>query len=227
MQDRQRPTLGPDEITSQATSKKWRERVPISLRQVVNSVFPPKTDQNFQLIDPEKLREHLVKKGLATEENQEAIDTIIADMKWMDREIHELFLQRDAEASHHQSRYRRQQIIYMVLALLATIVGSLQALALDGVLNEGGVLYFSYFETLIALIATFVATIAADRPAFPEWMKNRNRSEKLRQEYYRYLLNGYPYTDLNDIDRRLLLSSRAAKINRGQEPDVTRSEQSS
>jgi hypothetical protein len=172
---------------------------------------PPDPDPNYQLIDSQKLREVL--NGF----DPEVIQKIEQDIQFMDYELLRLFRERDHEAKLQQNRYRLFQIFFIGLAAVATMIGSIQALMLNN--NPGAVPIFSFLETVVALLATFLATISGREAPLPIWLANRRRAEQLRREYFRFLVNLPPYDGLDSFQRRTLLSKRAADINRGIDPD--------
>jgi hypothetical protein len=136
---------------------------------------------------------------------------IYDDMKHLDHELLRLFRERDYEASYHQNRYRLFQLMYIILATVATIIGAFLALMLES--NPDVVPVLGLLETIIALFTTYIATISGRQPPLPLWLENRRKAEGLRREYFRYLMNVPPYDGLDTVRRRLLLSSRAARIN--------------
>lgn len=172
---------------------------------------PPEPDPNYQLIDSQKLREVL--SGF----DEEIVKKIEADIQFMDYELLRLFRERDHEAKLQQNRYRLFQIIFIGLAAVATMIGAIQALMLNN--NPGVVPIFSFLETVVALLATFLATISGREAPLPIWLANRRRAEQLRREHFRFLVNLPPYDGQDGFQRRTLLSKRAADINRGIDPD--------
>ncbi len=171
--------------------------------------FPNKPDEHYQLIRTEKL-EALLNEMDATEATRKRVRE---DMQFLDRELLRLFKGRDYEAKFHQNRYRRFQIIYIALAMLASIIASLQAMFQSRDLQTATIL--AGIAGFIALTASAVAILGERLPSFTFWMQERRSAEHLRREYYRYLLNLPPYTTLNLKQRKLLLSSRAAQISGG------------
>ena len=157
---------------------------------------------------------------ILTEKNIDAaaIKRIETDMQFLEAELLRLFRDRDYEASMQQNRYRLVQIGYIVLAALATLFGSLQALALNSADNRL-LPWMAFAETLVALIVTFLATVSGREPPLPLYLTNRRRAESLRREYFRYLMNLPPYDSVEGPQRRVMLSSRSADINRGVFPD--------
>ena len=172
---------------------------------------PPEPDQKYQLIEGKKLREVL--KGF----DEDVIKKIEEDIQFMDYELLRLFRERDHEAKLQQNRYRLFQIFFIGLAAIATMIGSIQALMLNN--NPGIVPFFAFLETVVALMATFLATISGREAPLPIWLANRRRAEHLRREYFRFLVNLPPYDSQEGFQRRTLLSKRAADIADGIDPD--------
>jgi hypothetical protein len=171
----------------------------------------PPAKPDYRFIAKDKLDELL--KGFDAETTTRIKD----DLEFMDYELMRLFRDRDREAALSQNRYRLYQIWYIILATLAGTFGGLQALFLGK--DNAVVSLLAFVETLIALIATFLATISSREPPLPLWLDNRRRAEQMRREFYRYLLNLEPYDQLEGVKRKRELSRRAADINRGFYPD--------
>lgn len=171
---------------------------------------PSKPDTTYRLIDPAALQ------TLLAGHSDAVIARIQADMDYAEHELLRLFRARDYDAARNQNRYRKTQIFYIALAGLATAFGALQAYTLAG--NPALSPWFGFAETVVALFTVFVATIVARRPPLRAWLSNRRIAEQLRREYFRFITNLPPYTDLNTDDRRAELSKRAANINLGIEP---------
>lgn len=201
-------------VKQPATQEKPDYRVNWSAwaKQLPRINFPDTPNKAYQLINQDELFNTVLKDAAP-----EAKQKLKADMDFLDGELLRLFRERDFEASLNQNRYRLFQIGFMLLAAGATLVGSLQALMLSG--NPDLVPVLALLETVIALITTYLATISGREPALPEWLSNRRRAEYLRREYFRFLMNMSPYDSVDGYQRKLLLSTRAANINRGLFPD--------
>jgi hypothetical protein len=195
------------------TPSDYRANWPVWAKQLPRIRFPQQQPR-FQLIDKAKLMEILTEKNI----DAAAIKRIETDMQFLEAELLRLFRDRDYEASMQQNRYRLVQIGYIVLAALATLFGSLQALALNSADNRL-LPWMAFAETLVALIVTFLATVSGREPPLPLYLTNRRRAESLRREYFRYLMNLPPYDSVEGPQRRVMLSSRSADINRGVFPD--------
>jgi hypothetical protein len=187
-------------------------RRPAFMRDLPYMRLPP-ADDKFQLLPEEKLEKILAKAP--PEMRQEIRD----DMQLLQDELFRFFTRRDRLASVNQNRYRLFQILYILLALFATILGSAQALAINSKLLP----WYAFAETAIALTATMLATISSFEPPFPKWVQSRRIAEFLRQEYFRYMMRAEPYDNFTDPAlRKMHLARRAAEINQGRNPDIDR-----
>jgi len=204
----------PEELSvSTQDRKRFYRWQPAWIKQLPRWRFDTAPDPNYQLIDKNKLAAVLAKV------DKEAAKHIEDDIAFLDKELLRLFRERDYEASLHQNRYRRLQIGFMGLAAIATVLGGLQGIFLSG--SPDLVPKLALAETIIALTTIFLATISGRIPSLPLWLQNRRRAETMRREYFRYLMRTKPYDidTMEDYERKLLLSTRAANINRGIYPD--------
>jgi hypothetical protein len=190
-----------------------RAKWPDWAKQLPRLQFDAAPNPNYQLIDQQKLND------LLATVDADVGKRIKDDIAFLDQELLRLFRERDYAASYQQNRYRLGQILFMVLAAVATIIGGLQGLSLSG--KPDAMPAFAFAETIVALLTVYMATINGRVPALPLWLQNRRRAENLRREYYRYLMRIAPYDNdaVKDYERKLLLSTRAANINRGIFPD--------
>ncbi|MDL5054579.1 DUF4231 domain-containing protein [Oscillatoria laete-virens NRMC-F 0139] len=172
---------------------------------------PERPDTTFQLLQPDLL-EAMLKKY-----SPEVQARIREDIVSLDQEILRYFRGLDHAAKFNQNRYRKFQLLYIILATLATGFGAGQALALYSSPSTAPI--WGGLEVAVAAVVTFLATIAAPENPLENWMKNRKRAEQLRREYFRYLANLAPYDTLDDVTRQLTMARRAADINRGVDPD--------
>lgn len=197
----------------------FRKGWPDWLRQMprLRPFRPP--DPKFGLIKEGELERFFEEK----EVSKKARESIKQDVNYMQEELLRLFRQRDYDAAVHQNRYRLFQLGYIILATLATVVGSIMALSLSS--NPEIVPTLGFIETLIALLTTYLATISSSDPPFNHYMESRRKAEFLRREYYRYLCDLDPYSNIDDsAQREMLLSQRAARINKGYFPDAVEEE---
>lgn len=218
------PRVGPPQSQS---SNRSRDKWPAWAKQLPYFRLPP-AKENFTLIDREEFRRLLSGVGApepdarqaAVQQNQTDGPTLRAiedDLEVLERELIPLFRERDREAKIQQNRYRLYQISFITLSAIATILGSLLAVALNR--NPPLVPIIAFGETLVALLATFLAQISGRESPFPLWLTNRRAAESLRREYFRFLMHLPPYETLDGYKRRILLAERAALINRGTAPD--------
>lgn len=187
--------------------KNFRQNWPDWAKQLPRVKFTAEPDPNFQLIDRAEMRQ------LLKDADPEAVRRLEEDMEFIDHELMRLFRQRDFEAAREQNRYRLYQLGFMALATVATVIGSFQALALNSITNL--VPYLAFAETVVALLTTYLASISGREPPLPLWLQSRRRAEQMRREYFRFLMNIPPYDEVDGYERRVLLSKRAADINRG------------
>ncbi len=194
------------------TSRKLRERWPEWMQQLPYLRLPP-PKEGFSLIDRVEMRKIL--EGATPQ----ALAAIEKDLDHLEKELMPFFAKRDAEASLQQNRYRTVQIGFILLSMVATVLGSVLALTTGSA--PWMVPYLAFAETVVALLATFLATLSGRESPMGLWLKNRQRAESLRREFFRFLMDLPPYSDLDGYRRRMLLSERAARINEGQYPDET------
>ena len=137
-------------------------------------------------------------------------------MDFMDYELLRLFRQRDYTAKYNQNRYRRQQIYFLILAVAATLVGSLQVVGPQHERrNDAAVRLYGNFVALLdglsggAGWARIAAGIVADQPP------------SCRTDAPRILPLPHPHAPLRRSHRVSspdAVFERAADINRGMYP---------
>lgn len=204
------PPLNPEQPVTQGNAKA-RANWPAWARELPRLQDPQPT-KDFKLINTDEL------KRVLKDADPDAYKSIETDLNFMEHELLRLFREVDLTAKQQQNRYRVFQLGYIVLAAFATLFGSLQALTLNNGANF--LPWFAFAETLVALLATYLAAVSGREPPMPKWLDARRKAESMRREYFRYLMNLEPYDVLTGPDRRRLLSRRAADINRGVFPDA-------
>lgn len=195
---------------TQAARGGWRALMPAFVQELPYLRFPSAPNPQFRLIEQKHID---AIKSLYPE----ATARIEADIAFMEYELLRLFVERDYEAKINQNRYRVYQLLFLTLATVATLIGSFQALALNS--SPEWLPIWAFLETIVALLATFLATVSGREPPLPRWLDNRRRAEQLRREYFRFLMNLPPYDSLTGYKRQVELSRRAADINRGMFPE--------
>lgn len=190
----------------------FRKRLPVWVQELpqFGGFKPAEPDPNYRLLSKSDLEEVL--KDIPEAVKKEIFD----DMDFMEYELMRLFRERDHSAKFNQNRYRRQQIFFLMLAVAATLIGSLQVVALNS--SPEIMPLFAFLETLVALLTAFLAAIGGREPPQERWLSNRRRAEQMRREYFRFLTRMPPYDEITGYQRRMLLSQRAADINRGMYP---------
>jgi hypothetical protein len=201
-----------DEPVTQQKGRRRPNWWPEWAKQLPYMNLPP-VKQNFSLISRKRMYELI---GNASQDTKASVE---ADLQHLEKELMPLFNEVDRQASLHQNRYRLVQILFIVLATLATIIGSLLALCLGSEDTRTWVPMLSFAETVVALAATFLATISGREAALPKWLENRRKAESLRREFFRFLVDLPPYDELESYRRKMLLSERAALINQGRFPE--------
>jgi Protein of unknown function (DUF4231) len=190
----------------------FRKRLPVWIQEMpqFGKFKPAEPDPNYQLLIKKDLESVMQDVPEATRKE------IFDDLDFMDYELLRLFRQRDYQAKFNQNRYRKQQIYFLTLAVAATLVGSLQVISLNT--NPERMPVFAFLETLVALLTAFLAAVGGRDSPQEGWLTNRRRAEQMRREYFRYMTRMPPYDEVAGYQRRMLLSQRAADINRGMYP---------
>ena len=214
---RDRKKQDPDQLPEPISQEPERSQLRRLKRPAMFQEFPswkvtPRED--FGFIDKAVL------ESILQDAPNDVKEEILADLHVLEIELlNRFFKERDYDATRHQNRYRRFQVIYVTLAFVATVLGSAQAYAIAA--WPKALTTIALLETVVALVATMVATISASEPPFTEWIENRRIAEFLRQEYFRYLLRIDPYDRFTVKARRdMFLARRAAEINSGKYPEV-------
>lgn len=206
-------TAGLDAKTPAAPKNSQYKRSKSALIQEMPFFFRvPPLDENFTLIKDGDLEALFERDKI----DPAVAEQIRADLTFLDHELLRLFRNRDHNAKLHQNRYRLYQILYIMLAALAGMLGAFQAVAIKD--SPGLVPLFAFGETIIASIVTFLATLSGREASFPLWLNNRRSAELMRREMFRFLAHLPPYDKLDGYQRRVTLSQRAADINRGVYP---------
>jgi hypothetical protein len=190
----------------------FRKRLPVWVQDLPQfaTFYPAEPDPEYQLLSRQEI------EALIKDAPEPVRKEILEDLDFMDYEVLRLFRQRDHQAKYNQNRYRRRQIFFLALAVSATLIGSIQVIALSS--NPSIMPLFAFLETLVALVTAFLAAIGGRESPQELWLTHRRRAEQMRREYFRYLTRMPPYDEVTGYQRRMLLSQRAADINRGMYP---------
>lgn len=212
------------------TQQRITADLPEWIRQLPLEDVNDKKD-SFRLISTAQLNKaktNLAKKytdlghTLLPEDVDKAYTALEKDIEFLNKTLLKVFVQRDYEAKYYQRAYRRYQIGYMVLAVLAGIFGSLLALNLNDSSAEGKrwVAIFGFLETAVALATTYLASISGRENTLEKWLDNRQKAEGLRREYQRYIVGLSPYDVESQSKREEHLKRNLASINLLGEPDI-------
>jgi len=190
-----------------------QKRMPAWMKQLPERNIPTTPDPTFQLIN-DKMLDNIQR---IHQLDATSIQRIKDDRKFMETELMRYFRELDADAKVKQNNYRLYQIRILVLATIATLVGSLQAVSLD---NESALRFFGLLEGIVALFAVFIIQTRGTDSTLPGWLTARKKAEQLRREYFRFMLRLPPYDrEMQVYDLKLKLSSRAAEIYNDQDPE--------
>ncbi|GAB4513063.1 MAG: hypothetical protein OHK0046_13450 [Anaerolineae bacterium] len=182
---------------------KW---IPVWVRHLPKINFPTQPNPDFKLIN-EKVLNTLETEGV----NADYINRLQSDMNDLEQELMRYFRELDHKAKRQQNGYRRYQIAVLMLATFATMIGSVQAIALSS--NPAALPIWGAAEALVALFTVFVVQTRGPNTSLPEWLSNRRKTEQLRREYFRYLMYLPPYKrDEPAYERRQKLANRVADV---------------
>jgi hypothetical protein len=130
------------------------------------------------------------------------------DIDVLERYVTPPFRDRDLEALRQQYRYRRLQVLLLLVSALLTGLGGLQAIWPEQ--RWPGVLL-----AVFGLAAAFFAQTSKDLDALSRFLGERVKAERLRSLYFRYLGRVGPYAG---PDRDKTLRMAVALIEEGKEP---------
>lgn len=141
---------------------------------------------------------------------QAAYPELADDFQLLDEELVPTFVQLDRLALREQNRHRRQQVILIVGAFLATIFAAVQA-TLEGQAWPGVV------TGLLALAISGFTTVVRQRGSQRTFLDARVKAERLRGLYFAYLAGVGDFGGDPD-GRRSALTAGVAAVKHGREP---------
>jgi hypothetical protein len=171
-------------------------------------------DENYHLLSREDIKQIASEMKLSPE----VLGSFEENLNFLEKEIEPMFRERDYEASKARNNYQLTQLGFVILSILAALIGSFILLSVNDAPDITP--YLAFGETVVALLITYLATISGRTAPMAAWYSNRRRAEQLRREYFRFLMHVEPYSNYDGFQRRRLLSRRAADINRGLDIDV-------
>ena len=143
-------------------------------------------------------RYHLVDPGIRGD-----YPALAEDFALLDEYLMGYFWELDEEALKAQNQFRRGQIIVIIGAALATILGALQATYPTWKLP-------SIFETALTTGLGILIVVARSQKIHEGYFTNRLKAERLRGEYFLFLGRAEPYS--KDEARLSNLVRRVAEI---------------
>ncbi|MEM8534471.1 MAG: DUF4231 domain-containing protein [Chloroflexota bacterium] len=103
-------------------------------------------------------------------------------------------------AGRHKIRYRRLQVISIVLAICTTILSALSASNLT--------VQIDWIVPAVSGLATLSTTLLSQTNAQRMWIQSRNIPQKFQMEHFLYLQSSGNYADVVDDPKRLNLFSK-------------------
>jgi hypothetical protein len=141
-----------------------------------------------------------------SQETRDAFPELGDEFTVLDAELMETFIAFDHDALEAQNRFRLLQLLLLVGGAIATILGTVQA-ALDG-----GALALGIAEAVLAGLLAPLAVAARSGKSHRRYLTSRLKAERLRSEYFVYLVGAGEYASLNRSERRRLLGQTVAAI---------------
>ena len=129
------------------------------------------------------------------------------DFEVLGAELEEPFVHYDRGALAGQNRFRLLHLLLIAGGAAATALGALQCAA------HGGKLWLGISEAVIAGLLAPLAISARSGRAHRAYFTNRLKAERLRSEYFVFLVGAGEYSEIDDGRRRVeLLRRRIAAI---------------
>lgn len=128
------------------------------------------------------------------------------DFALLGGELEEAFVEYDRGALAGQNRFRLLHLLLIVGGTTATALGALQCAA------HGGKLWLGIAEAIVAGLLAPLAISARSGRAHRAYFTNRLRAERLRSEYFVFLVGVGEYSGIDDRRRVEVLRRRIAAI---------------
>jgi hypothetical protein len=142
---------------------------------------------------------------LSAEDRQE-FPELAPDFDVLAAELEDAFLQYDRDALAGQNRFRLVHLLLIVGGASATALGALQCAA------HGGKLWLGITEATVAGLLAPLAVAARSGRSHRAYFTNRLKAERLRSEYFVYLVGGAEYDGVDGEQRVEVLRKRIATI---------------
>ncbi|MEO1166719.1 MAG: DUF4231 domain-containing protein [Chloroflexota bacterium] len=210
------------EELEQLVTKKYEERhttIPRRLNAVINEVVRELEDEQPQKME-QALHDALTSKYNIGDVSLQQFPSVIADLKILERYLMPVFWDFNQKASHFQSRYYYYQRIFLVAALLTTLISVLNSYIhglpvdiVDGVKILGlklpdatqldllGQLNFflGVCTAIISARASYYTLLANYGEPRQRWAQYRRLTEELRIVYFKFLAHLGNYKGPNRV----------------------------
>ena len=131
---------------------------------------------------------------------------LAGDFEVLGAELEEAFRRYDRDALAGQNRFRLLYLLLIVGGATATALGALQCAA------HGGKLWLGLAGAVVAGLLAPLAIAAQNGRANRAYFTNRLKAERLRSEYFVFLVGAAEYQGVDDERRLDLLRRRIAAI---------------
>jgi hypothetical protein len=139
-------------------------------------------------------------------DEQQRFPDLRHDFELLRPELDEAFLELDRDALAGQNRFRLVNLLLIVGGAAATALGAVQAAA------HGGKFWLGIAEAVVAGLLAPLAIAARSGRAHRAYFTNRLKAERLRSEYFVFLVRAGEYYGLDDERRVEVLRERVAAI---------------
>jgi hypothetical protein len=137
---------------------------------------------------------------------QERFPNLQHEFELLRDDVGEAFLDLDRAALAGQNRFRLINLLLIVGAAAATALGAVQAAA------QGGKFWLGIAEAILAGLLAPLAISARSGRAHRAYFTNRLKAERLRGEYFVFLVRAGEYHGLDEKRRVDVLRERVAAI---------------
>jgi hypothetical protein len=143
---------------------------------------------------------------LVASDAQARFPTLRDDFALLEGELMPTFRVHDTAALEAQNRFRLLQLLLIAGGMLATVLGTIQAAL------HGGNIALGIAEALLAGLLAPLAVSARSGRSHRRYLTSRLKAERLRSEYFVFLVRAGEYAQLDKPARRELLARRVADI---------------
>jgi hypothetical protein len=145
-------------------------------------------------------------QAILSAEDRGRFPQLAPDFDVLSAELEGAFRQYDRDALAGQNRFRLVILLLIVGGASATALGALQCAA------HGGRLWLGISEAIIAGLLAPLAVAARSGRSHRAYFTNRLKAERLRSEYFVFLVGDAEYRGIDDERRVEVLRKRIATI---------------